>query len=87
MSTTTPNLDCAYEHLVREMIDRLTRDAAAFRQTAHVSVSDAKIRADACRVHSEALAKLLTMARDLADAGHHERAIALLRGDIPKEPP
>lgn len=75
--------------IVREMIDRLTRDAAGFRQTAHVSVSDARIRADACRVHSEALAKVLTMARDLAEEGHHDRAVALLRGDMPapKETP
>lgn len=75
--------------ILAEMIDRLTRDAESFRQLRHVSVSDARIRADACKVHSEALAKLLTMARDLADAGHHDRAIALLRGDMPapKETP
>lgn len=69
--------------LVREMIDRLTREAESFRQLRHVSVSDARIRADACCLHSRALATLLSDARDLADAGHHDRAIALLRGDMP----
>lgn len=68
--------------IIAEMIARLTRDADAFADLEYNSVSDARIRAYACKLHSRALARLLSDARDLASAGHPDRALALLRGDM-----
>jgi hypothetical protein len=70
-----------------ELVARLVRDEMIFRQTRHVSVSDAKVRADACVTHSGALAKLVARCREHASAGRTEQAIALLRGDMTEPEP
>lgn len=72
--------------LLAEVIARLDRDGHTFADEEHVSISDARIRCHALKNHSRKLHRLLSDARDLADAGHHERAVALLRGDTMQDP-
>ncbi len=68
--------------ILAEMIARLTRDADTFADEQENSTDNGPVKAYALKCHSRALARLLSDARDLADAGHHERAVALLRGDM-----
>lgn len=65
--------------LVQEIAARLTRDAEHQRQERHVSIGEARIRADALALHLGAFARIVKDAAALAAGGDLAGALALLR--------
>lgn len=68
--------------LLGEVQARLERDVATFQQRDAIDRLGAAA-ARACASTCRSRATIVRFAREHAEAGHHDRAIALLRGDIP----